>query len=292
MAVVTAALVLGGGALVLRGGGTPAVKLPGACEVRRTVHVASTRDSGIPEELHVHRYDAAGREVLEQRSWATHAGDSVRWTYDEAGNRVEEERFTPGPIHQQDADGTKRVLEHQITRLRWTYDDAGRMLTRELERDGDGVVQHTTRYAYDASGRQVSAHAEWEGKYASDTVFEYDAQGRRVVERSDGGAEAVRRYEHDEHGRVVREIEDYLADGTDDRTLTRVFDEHGRVTLETIDERGIGVQEIHFTYDDAGNVLTRRERQPDGEVEVLDTYRYDCWALRDGLAVDERGAPP
>jgi YD repeat-containing protein len=276
--------------LALRGTGTPDVKLPGPCEVVRALPDPA---QGMPVERIVHHYEAQGRKRLEQRYWDTHASNSTRWAYDDAGNMVLEERFTPGPIHQTGVDGTQRVLDHHLLRLRWTYDAAGRMLTREVERDGDGVVQHATRFAYDDSGRRVSAHAEWEGKYASDSTFEYDAEGRLVAERSDGGAEAHRRYEHDEHGRVVREIDDFLADGTPDRTLERRYDEHGRVVLETLYERDIGIRETSFTYDDAGNVLTRRERarELESSLEVLDTYDYRCWSLQDGQPVDERPPP-
>jgi RHS Repeat len=296
--VVAVALAFGAGVLLLRGTGTPDVALPGPCEVVRTIHYPTGADMPRlpdgPTERIVHHYDANGRERLEQRLWDTHPGESTRWEYDDAGHRVLEERFTPGPIHHQDAEGGQQVLDHRLTRLRWTYDDAGRMLTRALERDGDGLVQHATRYTYDAEGREVGAHAEWDGKYASDTTFEYDAQGRRVAERSDGGAPSYKRYEHDEHGRVVREIEDFLADGTPDRTLTRDFDEHGPVVREMLEERDIGTRETHFTYDDAGNVLTRRERAREAEdsgVEVLDTYDYRCWSLHDGKPVDERPPP-
>jgi hypothetical protein len=242
----------------------------------------------------VHHYDARGHEVLEQRYLDTHPGDSTRWAYDDEGRRVLEERFTPGPIHLQDADGSRRVLDHRLARVRWTYDDAGRMLTRAFEPEDDGVVQHLTRYTYDAAGQPLGAHAEWEGKYASDTTYEYDAQGRRVAEHSDGGARARRRYEHDEHGRVVREIEDFMADGTHDRTLVREHDEHGRVVRETLVELSIGTRETSFTYDDAGNVLTRREsaREDGGGVDVLATYDYGCWSVTNGQAVDQRPQPP
>jgi YD repeat-containing protein len=293
LVVVGAAVAFGAVVLSLRGTGTPDVKLPGPCEVLRALPAPPEGMPQMPAERIVHHYDAQGRARLEQHYWGTHASNSTRWAYDDAGNMVLEERFTPGPIHHTDVDGTQRVLDHHLSRLRWTYDAAGHMLTRELERDADGVVQHTTHFAYDTNGRKVSAHAEWEGKYASDSTFEYDAEGHVVAERSDGGAQAHKRYEHDEHGRVVREIDDFLADGTPDRTLERHYDEQGRVVLETLDERDIGIRETSFTYDDAGNVLTRRERAREGEggLEVLDTYDYRCWSLQDGQPVDERPPP-
>jgi YD repeat-containing protein len=278
--------------LLLQRLGTPQVKLPGPCEVVRTLPELSPELPDVPERI-IHRYDAQGRRVLEQRMLGEHVGESTRWQHDDAGHVVLEERFTPGPIHHQDVDGTRSVLDHRLTRVRFTYDAAGRMLTRAWEPEGDGVVQHLTRYTYDEAGRPRSAHAEWEGKYASDTTFEHDAEGRLVAERSDGGAEAIKRYEHDAHGRVIRETEDYLADGSIDRTVTRSFDDEGRLLSELVDEGLIGTRMSEYTYDDAGNVLTRRERpvtEPGASMRVLETHDYRCWTLRDGAPVDER--PP
>lgn len=292
LTVAAVAAALGGGVLLLQRLGTPDVRLPGPCEVVRALPDLPSGLSGLPERI-IHRYDAQGRKLLEQRMLGDHMGESTRWEHDDAGHVVLEERFTPGPIHHQDVDGTRSVLDHRRSRVRFTYDAAGRMLTRAYEPEDDGVVQHLTRYVYDAEGRPRSAHAEWEGKYASDTTFEHDAEGRLVAERSDGGAEAIKRYEHDAHGRVIRETEDYLADGSIDRTVTRSFDDEGRLLSELVDEGVMGIRMIEHTYDAAGNVLTRRER-PVSEIgasmQVLDTYDYRCWALRDGIPVDER--PP
>lgn len=60
-----------------------------------------------------------------------------------------------------------------------------------------------------------------------------------------------------------------------------------------IDERNVGVRETHFSDDDAGNLLTRREqaREAEGSVEALETFDYRCWTLVAGNPVDERGAP-
>jgi YD repeat-containing protein len=294
LAVAAAAVALGGGVLLLQRLGGPEIELPGPCEVVRTLPEMPSGMPDMPPERIIHRYDASGRKLLEQRMLGTHPSQSTRWEHDEAGRVVLEERFTPGPIHHQDVDGTRRVLDFSRSRLRFTYDAAGRMLTRAYEPEGDGVVQHLTRYFYDEAGRPKLGHAEWEGKYASDTTYEHDAEGRLVGEQSDGGAEAIRRYEHDAHGRVIQETEDYLADGSIDRTVTRRFDDAGLLLSELVDEGLMGTRMIEYTYDAAGNVLTRHER-PVSEIgagmAVLDTHDYRCWVLRDGVPMDERPSP-
>lgn len=291
--VVLVALGLGAGALALRRLGTPTMKLPGPCEVVRTMPEPPPGLPELPPERLVYAYDAQGHRVLEQRMLGTHMSESTRWEHDDAGRVVLEERFTPGPIHQTDADGTQRVLEHAIARTRLTYDAQGRMLTRTYERVDSGLVPHVTRYAYDASGLQLGAHAEWEGKHASDTTFEHDAEGRLVAERSDGDAVGHKTYEHDAQGRVIREANDAMADGTIDLAIERRYDDAGRVVFER--ETGfMGTREIDYAHDDAGNVLSRRERamEPNAGVTVLDTYDYACWRVEDGRPVDDRPPPP
>lgn len=292
VAVVAAAAALGAGALVLHRAGAPSTKLPGPCEVVREIRYPSSDGPVPPPERLVYRYDAGGRATLMQRIHGTHVSETTRWEHDAAGHVVLEERTVHGPISRQDADGTQRVLDHQTSRVRFTYDDQGRLLTRQYEPEGDGVVQHTTHLRYDDQGRKLGAHAEWEGKHASDTTFEHDAGGRLVTERSGGDAPSLTRFEHDAEGRVVREELDVLADGTPDRTTTRRYDEHGWLAHEHVEEAFIGSRDVELAHDAWGNVLTRLERalEPDASVEVLETYDYRCFEPRDGHPVDVR--PP
>ncbi len=276
-------------------------KVPGPCEVRQQVSYPGTDIPPPPVQRTVHRYDAKGQLVLVQQMLdATEVEETVRHEYDAAGNATLQERIRHQPTHVQHSDGTKTIEAEQISWIRWTYDDAGRMLTRVYERGGqDALLPHETVYAYDAQGHKTGAHAQWEGKYSSDTVYEVDDRGQVLAERHQGGRIGSKSYAYDEGGRVLREAEDATGDGVANRIITRTYDDAGLLQreLETLRSNGNTAEgrEITWTYDDVGNPLQRREAQvasPDGgSLEVIDTYGYACWTIRDGVPVDQRGAP-
>lgn len=301
--VVAVAVVAGAAITSLTGRGAFDIKLPGPCEVQQQITYPGTDVPPPPTQRTVHRYNAQGQLVRVQTMLsATQIGETVRHEYDAAGNHTLEERTRHGPIHTQGADGTTQVKTDDVSRIRWTYDRDGRMLTRRFERDEpDSPPPHETFYRYDADGHPAGSHAAWEGKYTADTEVTLDASGRVITERHRGGRMGVKTYAYDGQGNVVRETDDADDDGHDERIVTRTYDADGLLTeeIETLGGGGGGggAQEKRkhtWSYDDGGNPLRRHETlldATDGSLEVVDTYRYECWTVRDAVAVDQRGWP-
>lgn len=298
--MIGAAAAAGIAFVVLRAPRSLEMKVPGPCETRHTVSYPDTDLPPVPPERIVHRYDAAGRLALEQRM---NQGDSIaqstRYEYDEAGNRILEEHTRPGPIQVTAADGTTTTETNQIIRSRWTYDAAGRKVTTTFD-EGEGTppTLHTV-HAYDKNGHERSTHSEREGGKSSDTDLEVDDQGRVLTRTSRGKSHPMQRFTYDADGNLLRDAEDYDSDGKPDRTLEHSYDDAGRHlrTVETL-HLGKGVverRERTWTYDDAGNPLELREKlleSPDGgSLLVVETLDYSCWTVKDGVAIDERGAP-
>jgi len=276
----------------------------------------------------VDAYDSLGR-----RQSSTDANGHVTvYRYDPAGRLLETEH--EGAIHRIEYDATgRKVAETDPTSrtTRYAYDVLGRLVAVVLANPTTGANPAlvngaspdagtlTTRYAYDEVGNKTQ-QTDADGRV---TRWEYDAMGRETARVLPEGQRETKQYNAageliahtDFNGRTTRytydvtgKVEainyptdadvafDYNAagerttvtDGRGDSTMR--FDRRGRVVQSHDADGGI----IEYTYDDAGNLLSRVSpsqslvyvydarhrmtqvtRTVDGEMPTVTQYEYD-----------------
>jgi len=267
------------------------------------------RQSSTDANGHVtlYRYDAVGR-LLETE----HEGAISKVEYDAAGRKVA------------DTDAQGRIT-------RYGYDALGRLTTVVLPNPVTGANPAlvagvspdsgtlTTRYAYDEVGNKIS-QTDAEGRI---TRWEFDVMGRETARVLPEGQRETKQYNAagelvahtDFNGRTTRYTYDVtgkvgaidytndadvsfdynaagerttVTDGRGDSTMS--FDRRGRVVQSHDADGGI----IEYTYDDAGNLLSRVSpsqslvyaydtrhrmtqvtRTVDGEMPTVTRYEYD-----------------
>jgi len=208
-----------------------------------------------------------------------------------------DDRDRPTRIEFRGPDGEPVPVERCFGRRR-TYDDRGN-LTAEVCLGSDG------RPAPDAED-------------VVEQRFEYDERGLPTVERSLGRGgipvrETVRMRWNDAGDLVAQQWEDETLPGPDGRPVvvkSRAFecDEQGRrVLLRNLDAQGRpvapqGFAAIRYTYDDRGQILTKRYEGLDGRPVdsagdefrgvSLVTYEYDAYGFLVGQRLENaRGEP-
>ncbi|MGJ7902663.1 RHS repeat-associated core domain-containing protein [Lysobacter sp. 1R34A] len=180
-------------------------------------------------------YDAAHRLIsVEDRS-----GSAIRYTLDEAGQRVQEDF--------KKSDG---VMYRTLARI---YDALGQLKTYK---DGLG---HETQYSYDAAGRSDKI-TDALGRIGDD---DHDPLGRLVRNLQDVGAgriNAETRFEYDALDQLVKVIDPKGLE------TTYTYDAFGSLVRLVSPDTGT----MSYTYDRAGNRKTRTDAR-----DVIASYSYD-----------------
>ena len=140
----------------------------------------------------------------------------------------------------------------------------------------DGSTSGTS-YEYDSRGRLVSATYEGSGM----SLYEYDAAGRCVVEKSYSPDEQITYYTYDANGYLIRE-EYGSSSGAGNCVETYVNDAAGNALSCTV-TRPDGARTIQeTTYDASGNMLTQKTTWYLGDGSLYERSTETC-------AYDERG---
>lgn len=192
----------------------------------------------------VYSYDAAGR-ILSRTVDPDGLALTTRYLYDGRGQRL---AVTA-------ADGTVST---------YSYDADGNLLT-QVEDAGDAShLNITTTYLWDAQGRQLSVTRASGTAEASTTRYEYDALGRQVRQIAAAGAlDLTTSYDYDAEGNVVRVTD---AAGA---SIYYAYDEAGErtYTLASTGARGTGQGTLtRITYDADGRITSMT-----GYAAVVDT---------------------
>jgi len=119
-------------------------------------------------------YDAMNRQIRSQEvSSVTGAVDTHKYRYDYAGNRIQDETYSGGPI--EGSPNGKLVKTYE-----YVYDD----LNRVVKYKGYGVSEDTDQILFDGAGRQVYARslvmrgAEEKTPQYENRYNQYDAMGK------------------------------------------------------------------------------------------------------------------
>ncbi|AFY39932.1 RHS repeat-associated core domain protein [[Leptolyngbya] sp. PCC 7376] len=160
-------------------------------------------------------------------------GDVVRFAYNAAGK-------------------VREVTDPFGQKTTYTYDAANERLLSVTDESG------TVSYTYETEGAKANAIKSITFPDGTQTLYEYDDQGRVTKESRNGGEETVT-YTYDSAGKVtVTDAEGNAAQlfQNADGQVSRTVDALGRIT--------------EFRYDDAGNLT--RIVAPNGDVS---TFNYD-----------------
>jgi RHS repeat-associated protein len=233
-------------------------------------------------------YDAAGRLTSRARP----DGVTLTFSYTGSGQRagVVDARGTTS--YGYDAlDRLTQVTYPDGRRLVYTYDGEGRRTSLTAEVGGQAL---TTSYAYDAAGRLATVTDPLGRTYTQ----AYDAAGRRQSLSYPNGV--VTTFAHDGLGRLTAlasagpsgavQSFAYTLGAAGQRTQVSeaggavrdfVYDAVGRLTRESASVAGAPRSDTQFTYDPAGNRLTRVHTDAGGTFSTA--YTYDA---RDRLLLD------
>lgn len=261
-----------------------------------------------PDEQYLNEYTYSGYKQLSYHFQGVGNVFSYKYTYDSAGNRVQEWHLdrngdwigkTTYTYDEQNHCLSKEVLEKEnaqdmtpeVTETRYyTYDTEGRMLSSEYTFYYEGALMgRTTVYnTYEADG----SYREETREEGSDTGFNqisttyYAADGKvlKVERRRDDETEPYLTYEYryNERGDVAYYHEYAAASGREEVTLYEYDDEGRLLKTETTDREGETVYIETNTYDQAGNCLTHEEVDLDVNSwrKVVNTYDQQNHLLR------------
>ncbi|MCD8361525.1 MAG: hypothetical protein LUC98_00980 [Lachnospiraceae bacterium] len=192
-------------------------------------------------------YDSSGN-LLSEYSYYT-AGNvtsQTDYSYDSQGNMLSE--------ISSNLDGIDEINE-------WTYDEDGNLRTeKNVNYKSDGTVTETAHtYSYDDEGFCLTDYYE-----------------------RDGSLVWVEQYSYDDYGNVI--TIDYYSDWSDTEpdstgTYSYVYDENGTILSQTYHD-GFGTDLSHsliteYSYDSAGNVVSKTDKYLDGTLSKQYTYEYD-----------------
>ncbi|MDZ4384162.1 MAG: RHS repeat-associated core domain-containing protein, partial [Nitrospirota bacterium] len=200
-------------------------------------------------------YDAAGRITQ-----ATALGGTNLFNYDAYGNVVR--RQGPGGV-----DAT------------YTYDANGRRLTEtKVRTTPSGVVNETTTYAYNGSGK-VSSVTDASGGVTS---FTYNGNGQ-VTSRTDARGNTTL-FQYDVRGYLVRTTYPdgtFVLSGYDEKGRKNAeMDRAGRTTFTEYNERDLVTRKLFADasdvvngYDAAGNLVTARDNRGQSTIFAYNAAR-------------------
>ncbi|MGW4199838.1 putative T7SS-secreted protein [Streptomyces sp. NPDC004726] len=238
-------------------------------------------------------YDAAGRPAR-----MTAADREVRFARDASGRELVR-RFGETLTLTSIRDDSGRVTEQEITaggrgvnRRSYTYREDGHLIGVDDELSGqrrfdlDAVGRVTTvtaadwteSYAYDRSGRQITAG--WPDRHA-----DADARGERTYTGTRVVRAGANRYEYDRAGRLVRRTRTRLSRKPD--TWRYTYDAEDRLAEAVTPDGTVW----RYRYDPLGR-RTRKERMDPGGEDVLERtdFTWDGPVLTEQTTI-RAGAP-
>lgn len=134
-------------------------------------------------------------------------------------------------------------------------------------------AESTTTYTYDDFDRVLTAVVQKDGSTVSSTAYTYDAEGKKISETVSYGlsTEETTTYAYDSEGRLVKTT---YPDGSGLEDVTYTYDVQGN--LLTVSHDGSLVCE--YSYDGLGQLVSMKEYKEPGASSsgyILRTYAYD-----------------
>ena len=133
-----------------------------------------------------------------------------------------------------------------------------------------------TEFSYPSDRRITTKQTYYDG-HVSETIYEFDANGRRTYYENDT---IIRTYTYDDRGNCTLERMEYKDDGDVRETKTAyTYDDAGKVTfaVETYDPSGAETQ-MHYYYYPNGNVMFIMHVSDRGDLN----YQFRPYNTKDG----------
>ncbi|GIO14791.1 hypothetical protein J19TS2_43460 [Cohnella xylanilytica] len=213
------------------------------------------------------RYSYDGRGLLLEQK-VTETNDSVKFTYDKAGNRLTMSDASGTSEYSYDRNNrVKSIVKNNAIQVSYSYDSVGNI---KSVTDGKG---YATTFAYDASNRMAAVTAG--GKTTS---YTYDLNGNRTSVSYEGGVQE--NYTFDRNNRLLV-LKNVKPDGTLLSSYTYTYDAAGKQSSKT-DSYG----KTSYVYDDNGRIV---KVEAPGKTTV---YSYDKSGNRQTLNETYTSAQP
>ncbi len=192
------------------------------------------------------------------------------YEYDERGNMTAEIQYLDG---------------EEYSRRIYTYDEQDRLVKEEFVYDGTLYQGGYWVYEYDLSDLVISkTHYDTKGKQTAQTLYDYDAQGRWICQRS---ASSVITRAYDENGNYV-EIERGASDSKVWSHREMIFDKNGNVLREvTYKDTEVYAEYLHEYTEDGKEI--RREVYVSDELVGAWDYEYRDGRLYRSVVYDGSG---
>lgn len=236
---------------------------------------------------YVYTYDEQDRIL----TFSKFSNGELSWedvnTYDAQGNLIREETYIDGKVENTKTyayDQNGRIITsvyvdnlspHLSSESYYQYDEMGNELSYKWYQAGKLRTERTN--TYDLFGRLKTEKKIEDGRVSYEATYTYDGKGNLIRVESMQGAEiyvddpgplrpVVITYKYDQYGNKVEKVKDRGDHGTE--VFTWVYDRHGNLLVEDYWDN-----HIERTYDEWGNILTKRHRPSSGpEKETEYTY--------------------
>lgn len=226
--------------------------------------------SASEENLEVRRTIVKSYETQDGQKSTDVFTDITEQTFDGQGNMVLEELY-----------GGKEG-ERLKKRSVYSYDERGNVLrSEEYLDDALGTRNRIWEYEYDDKNQKIKGVliATEEGQNDTTYLYSYDEAGKLVEQKRIREREfcEIRKYTYNEAGDILCESSNIPSKGDvwKDTTYQYVYDDAGKIVkLERFDEGELYCT-IEYTYDTAGNMLTKKETSVDLIAAGLWSYEYD-----------------
>jgi YD repeat-containing protein len=252
------------------GDGNPPPPAGTADTTRLSIISLDMDNNGTPDATDTLTYDAAGR-VVESRY--VYSGDGTTDLFVGEGTQSRTTTYS------YDADGRVSSVTAADTSFTFTFGNTGLPLRADVSTMGiDGRIDFT----HDAAGLMIRAVTTVAGSAFGTDTFQYDAAGRRTLERETApgdtsGVQTV--YTWNEDGTLAAVARDVDADGLNVRYEMTYAD--GRQTGTRKSVGGAVRYTVNFEYDASGRpTRTHFDVGGDGGVDAVWTLTWQAGACR------------
>jgi hypothetical protein len=217
---------------------------------------------GAPDDVHDLSYNESGKLTFVKSTYAGGAIGIKKIENDESSNSE--------TIRVEDEQGQVESKEYR------RFDSEGKTLEEALY-EGEDQLNQRSEASYDDHGRPIWKKITFEDGYESKNDYEYemDEEGRVIsvkITNEKGEEIFYEEYEFNEKNNIA---EHYIESPKQTSIRKYEYDEKDRVILEQrLNGQEQVEQEVHFQYNEAGQLTLKETNTPDGFTVEMYTYEF------------------